>query len=303
MAHDGVTLAECARHFDISEQQLEHDLWLLVVCGLPGYGPDQLVDIQFWDDGRIHVIDPQTLGRPLRLTSEEATTLLIALRMLAQLPGVEDRDAVLSAAAKLEDVASARGTARYVAIDVAVPDTVREAVDASLAQHRELTITYAAATRDEVTSRTVRPKRLLSVDGVNYLEAYCLSAEALRTFRLDRIMASELGGPFVQEPDSIADVQAPAASGDLPTPPTRTATLLLEPEARWIADVHHAVPLGEPDNHGCLRVQLPLHSLEWGVRLVLSLRGGARVLEPAELVSAVADAAEAALAAYPDRVG
>jgi proteasome accessory factor C len=44
-SHDGVTIDDAARHFDVSPEQLEKDLWLLIVCGLPGYGPDQLVDI------------------------------------------------------------------------------------------------------------------------------------------------------------------------------------------------------------------------------------------------------------------
>ena len=43
---------------------------------------------------------------------------------------------------------------------------------------------------------------------------------------------------------------------------------------------------------------IPLHSTEWAVRLVLSLRGRARVSGPADLASAVAVAAEAALRAY-----
>jgi proteasome accessory factor C len=87
-SHDGVTIDDAARHFDVSPEQLEKDLWLLIVCGLPGYGPDQLVDIDFWDDGRIHVIDPQTLDRPLRLGADEATSLLLGLRLLEQVPGV-----------------------------------------------------------------------------------------------------------------------------------------------------------------------------------------------------------------------
>lgn len=301
MAHDGVTMAECARHFDVSEEQLEHDLWLLVMCGTPGYGPDQLVDIDFWTDGHIHVIDPQTLGRPLRLTGEEATTLLIALRLLAQLPGIDDRESVLSAAAKLEEGASSRVTSRFVAIDVAVSDEIREAVDVALAEERELTIQYAAATRDEVTTRTIRPLRLLSVDGVNYLEAHCLSAGALRTFRLDRILTTEVGGPVPV--DEIDEASAPAQPAPtVPLSPSSTATLLLEPAARWITDVHHGVEQGPPDAQGRTRVQVPVHSLDWGVRLVLSLRGAAVVLEPPELVAAVADAAQKALAAYPDRV-
>jgi proteasome accessory factor C len=295
LAHDGVTLTAAADHFGVTEDQLEQDLWLLVVCGVPGYGPDQLIDIQFWDDGRVHVLDPLTLARPLRLSSEEATTLLVALRMLAQLPGVEDREAVLSAAAKLEQ--GTHATDRFVAIDVDVPQQIRDSIDAALAQRRDLDIEYASATSDEVTRRTIRPMRLLSVDGLSYLEAYCLSAEALRTFRLDRILASAVSG------ERPADWQlAEAEDSPLPARPRRTATLLLEPSARWIIDVHHAVADRAPEPDGRTRVQLPMHSPDWVVRLVLSLRGAATVVDPPELGIAVADAARAALSAYPDRL-
>ena len=74
----------------------------------------------------------------------------------------------------------------------------------------------------------------------------------------------------------------------------------LEPGARWIVDVHgaevrHEGPTGT-------RVALPLLSLDWGARLVLSLRGQARVVEPAVLTDAVTAAAEAALDAYSGQV-
>jgi predicted DNA-binding transcriptional regulator YafY len=49
-------------------------------------------------------------------------------------------------------------------------------------------------------------------------------------------------------------------------------------------------------------VRLPLHSLDWGVRLVLSLTGAAIALDPPELAAAVATAAGTALASYPEDV-
>ncbi len=300
ISHDGVTVAQAAEHFGVSVQQLELDLWLLVVCGVPGYGPDQLVDIDFWDDDRIHVLDPQTLARPLRLSGEEATTLLVALRMLAQLPGVEDRQAVLTAAAKLEQAAGGAVADRFVAIDVDVDGHVRDAVDEALRNGTDLTIEYAAATRDEVTIRTIRPRRLFTVDGVSYLEAFCRTADALRTFRLDRMIAARAaeGAPDV-------DVDVDPASGGAQTArsPQRTATLLLDPAARWIIDVHQATEDPVRLTDGRTRVFVPLHSEDWLVRLVMSLRGAATVVEPPELVTAVLLAAEAALAAYPDPVG
>jgi proteasome accessory factor C len=296
IAHDGVTITECAEHFEVTPEQLEQDLWLLVVCGVPGYGPDQLIDIDFWTDGRVHVLDAQTLAKPLRLSSEESTTLLVALRMLAQLPGVDDRDALLSAAAKLES-ATALGPDRFVAIDVRVAKPVREAVDVALGGQRELSIEYMSGTRDEVTERTIRPLRLITIDGVSYLEAYCLLADAIRTFRLDRVLRADVGAPFSLE--SVSRASAPA---QVPAEPRRTVTLLLEPAARWIIDVHHASEDSAARTDGLTLVEVPMHSADWAVRLVLSLRGTATVIAPQDVVDAVGSAADAALAAYPSSV-
>ena len=295
VARDGVTMAECAAHFGVTEEQLDLDLWLLVVCGVPGYGPDQLVDIQFWDDGQIHVIDPQTLKHPLRLSQEEALTLLVALRMLAQVPGVQDREAIVSAAVKLENAASAGDSGREMAIHVAVDPDITRVVDRALIEGREVAIRYASATKDEVTDRTIRPRRLFTTDGVTYLEAFCLSAEALRTFRLDRVLVATLGEAF-----DVAPVEERTAPASTPRTPLETAVLAVDPSARWIIDVHQATEaaVALPDGRSVIR--LPLHSFDWGVRLVLSLRGSATVLEPADLVEAVAGATQAALAAYPD---
>jgi proteasome accessory factor C len=302
LAHEGVTIGECAAHFEVSEEVLQEDLWQLVVCGLPGYGPDQLVDIQFWDDddavrgdGVIRVLDPQTLDRPMRLTHPEALSLLVALRTLAQLPGIEDRGAIISAAAKLEAATADAGVQREVHVDVPMAEEIRTAVDAALRDQRTLDITYASATRDEVTQRVIQPARLHSVDGIAYLEAYCRSAGAVRTFRLDRVLAATVGehvdaGPGAsEEPSSLLPDVAPG----------RSATLLLEPAARWVIDVHRGTLISDDPATGAATVRVPLHSVDWGVRLVLSLRGAARAQEPPELVTAVAQAAAAALASYP----
>ena len=87
----GITLTQTAEHFGISVDTLTKDLWQIVLCGLPGYGPDQLVDIDFWDDDRIWVYDPQTLALPMRISSEEAIALAIALRRMSQIPAVNEK--------------------------------------------------------------------------------------------------------------------------------------------------------------------------------------------------------------------
>ena len=47
---------------------------------------------------------------------------------------------------------------------------------------------YYVPGRDEATERDVDPMRLLVVEGRPYLEGWCLRAEGMRLFRLDRVL-------------------------------------------------------------------------------------------------------------------
>lgn len=299
IAHEGVTIDEAAAHFQVSPTELERDLWLLVVSGLPGHGPDQLVDIDFWDDGVITVIDPQTLDRPMRLTQEEIMTLLIALRLLVQTPGVTDRSALLSAMAKLEAALDEAGQSSDVPhLSLGVPEDVVSALDEAMATGGAVRITYATATRDDVTERSVLPIQTRVVDGVGYVEAWCSVAEAHRTFRLDRILTAQVAPPV-----ATPDLKVGASPEQEAPPAPVTAVLSLEPPARWIIDVHRGAALVEERADGSALITLPLRSIEWGVRLVMSLAGHGQAVSPPDLVAAVRTSVAAARARYDDRVG
>lgn len=288
IAHDGVTITAAAEHFGVTPEQLESDLWLLVVCGLPGYGPDQLVDIDFWEEGRIHVIDPQTLRRPLRISPDEAMSMLVALRLLAQVPGSHDRAALISATARLEEaVGSVTGA---VIVDNSQSDQILAEVSSALGESRELIIEYGGAGDDSISERVIHPLRLESHDGCTYLEAFCMSAGAVRTFRLDRMVTAVMGEVFTPDVD---DSPHPSDQSDN----FLTARLILQPSVRWALDVHPMVVRVElPD--GSVQIDIDVYEPAWLVRLVLSLRGEAELISPPELRESVADAARVALSAY-----
>src|SRR4051794_28480805 len=44
-AHQGILIADAAADFAVTEQQLRRDLQLLWMCGLPGHGPGDLIDL------------------------------------------------------------------------------------------------------------------------------------------------------------------------------------------------------------------------------------------------------------------
>ena len=286
IAHDGVSIQDAAEHFNISVQQCEKDLWLLVVCGLPGHGPDQLVDIQFWDDGRIHVIDPQTLDRPLRLSGDEIMSLLVALRLLLQVPGSHDRATLHRVISRLELALGAPQASAGVMVESGVTSSVLEAIDAALAQHRTLRLVYAARTDDAVTDRVVHPHAVVTAEGRLYLEGYCERAEAVRTFRVDRILSAELGA---------ADT-APSADA-VTLGQTLTAQVRLTPASRWALDVYPFSAVHEAAD-GHFEAELAYQDLEWLSRIVLSLAGEMQVISSQEARQRVADAALAALSSY-----
>ncbi|MCZ2805652.1 YafY family protein [Modestobacter sp. VKM Ac-2983] len=297
---DGVRLADAAADFGVTEAQLRRDLDLLWVCGLPGHGPGDLIDLAFEGD-RVRITFTAGMVRPLRLSTDEAVALIVALRTLLELPGLAEGEAVSRALAK---VSAAAGHPAEVRAPVAVSVDARAqslaVVRDGLERHRALHLHYYVPSRDERTERTVDPMRLLLVDGHWYLEAWCRNAEGVRLFRLDRI-------------DDVAVLDEPAApppqahERDLadglyqPGPAEPLVRLRLARTARWVADYYPVEEQTEvTDPPGGLAVTVRTSDLGWARRLVASLGGAAAVDEPVELATQVAEEARAALARYAD---
>lgn len=279
--HPGVSVQEAAAHFGVTPAELERDLWLTVCCGLPGHGPDQLIDIQFWDDdGTIDVIDAQTLDRPLRLSANEAMSLLVGLRLLAQIPGDHDRTALASATAKLE-AAMDDGEGSAVVVQDDTDDSLVATLSDALTRARAVRITYAGASRDEVTHRVVEPGGLLTHAGRAYLVGWCREAGAERTFRLDRVRSAE-----------VLDESAVQRSGRPETQPAhgQAVRLRVAPRSRWLLESWDTTE-HEVLADGTLETTILVADTEWLTRIVLGHGGGVVVVAPEGLRVQVRDAA------------
>jgi proteasome accessory factor C len=295
---DGVRLAEAARDFGVSERQLRGDLELLWMCGLPGYGPGDLIDLAF-DGDHVQVTFTAGMVRPLRLTTDEAVALVVALRTLLDLPGLVERDAVARALAKVSEAAgSAVDQAAPVAVSVDAGEQALTVVREALERRRALHLQYYVPSRDERTERTVDPMRLLLVDGKWYLEAWCRLAEGVRLFRLDRVddvtILDERAAPPPEAHERNIDNGVYQ-----PEPGSPALRLRLDRGARWVADYYPVEAVTAVDDPpGGLAVTLRTADLGWARRLVASLGGAAVVDEPVELATRVAADARAALDRY-----
>lgn len=295
-ANPRVTRAKAAADLGVSVEQLQEDLDQLWCCGLPGYFPGDLIDFDFSGD-TIEVTFSAGVDMPLRLTSPEATVVLVALRALADIPGVVDPEAARSAIVKIETAAgiAARGGG---AVDGPAPAESRAAtaVRAAVRSNRALAIDYYAASHDTLSTRIVDPIRVVLVGDHSYLEAWSREAEGVRLFRVDRIVdATMLDEPSAPPEPAVAAPPDTALFDADPALPA--ATLRLAASASWMFEYYPMRLLRElPDGH--CEVAMTYASDEWMTRLVLGLGPAVAVLGPETLAQRVRDAATAAVQMY-----
>jgi proteasome accessory factor C len=300
MSRKAVGLAEAAAAFGITELQLVDDLNLLWCVELRAPDPYCPIDLSY-EGGEIVVSQAESMGRPLRLAVDEASALLVALRMLAEVPGPGTGSALSRLNAKLEAaVGEAASVSAQVAVDVDSRDDGIEELAARIqtarSAGRRLHLRYYVPGLDEATERDVDPMRLLVVEGRTYLEGWCLRAEGVRLFRLDRVLGLEMLDVPAAPP---AEAQPVDVDQGLFTPSPDDVKVVLELTAagRWVADYYPCESVTELDN-GRLRVVLHTPDTNWVRRLMLRLGRDGRLIEPAELAAAVRADAAAALVQY-----
>jgi proteasome accessory factor C len=303
-SHPYTRVGEVAALFGVSERQVVRDLQVLWFSGLPGLQMGDYIEVDMEaveGEGIISVANADYLARPLRLRTDEAVALIVALRTLALVPGSFGRGAIERATAKLEAAAgevAQQAAAVQVEVDGAAVADVAATVRTALDEGRRLHLSYWVAVRDDVTERDVDPMRLVVIDGRLYLEGWCYRAESVRLFRLDRVLD-------VTVMDTKADVPRQAQPRNLdaglfqPSPDDELVTFDVTAAGRWVADYYPYESVEELPGMG-LRLQLRVRDRRWVRRLALRLGDTGRLVAPADLSAEVTAVARQALAAYDE---
>jgi predicted DNA-binding transcriptional regulator YafY len=291
-----VGLAETAATFGMTERELIDDLNLAWCVELKSPEPYCPIDLSY-EDGMVTISQAESIARPLRLAADEASALLVALRMLAEAGG--DGDAVTRLVAKIEDAAgaSAAPSSQFtIQIDRPNGPGVPAAVDAALAAGKRVHLRYYVPGRDEATERDVDPIKLVVQEGRTYLRGWCRLGEGVRNFRLDRVLDVEV----LDLPAEVHEEEEPSDGvGGLFRPSEADVLVELElaPAARWVAEYYGHESLTEL-GEGRLQVVIRTPNTDLFRRLALRLGEDGRVIAPAELAEEVRAAAAAALALY-----
>lgn len=293
------TAAELAEELGVSERTMHRDLTALRDAGVP-----------LWTEqgrhGGFRLVDGWRSGLD-GLTAREAVALF-ALGVPDALAGLGLDTAGSAARAKVSAgmPAELREHAALVAgrfhLDAPgwfggadEPPALAGVAHAVWAQRR-LSVSYRR--RDKVASRLLEPLGLVLKAGVWYLVARVPEDDALRTYRVSRILsAAEVDVAF----DRPADFdlarwwRASSATFEQVARPLRVRARLNRLAVRELRRVfggeHLAdtvVSLGEPDSGGWAEAELALEGDEIGLGQLVALSPGVEVLDPPEVRAALA---------------
>jgi proteasome accessory factor C len=302
IANPGARVEEVCERFDMRAEELAADFEMLFMCGLPPFGPGDLIEA-FIEDGTVEIRMADFLERPPRLTRAEALALLVTGRALTKLQGFEDVGSLRSALDKLAaavapgEAEAALDTADRIAVEMGAPgDDMLAVLRSAIAEQRRIHITYYAHSRDELTDRVVDPLLLFSANGYWYVVGLDEVAGEERTFRADRIRDITVSDVTFTPPAGFLAARYTSGPVFTPSPRDIEVTLSLGPEAAWMRETIPSV--SEREEGGRIELRLRTPHTAWLVQLVLSAGPDAQVVSPPEVAAQVRDAAARALGNY-----
>ena len=272
IANPGASVDKVCERFDYTRAELAADLDLVFVCGLPGYGPGDLM-VAYIDEDEVVVELADYFANPVRLTPPEALSLLaagMALLSTGQAPA-----ALQSAVTKLQTAVLGTDQENLV-VDLMEPPFVADLRDAA-ARRVMTTIVHTALASGETSTREVEPWVVFTTMGNWYLRAHCRMAGAERVFRIDRIQSIKIS----EETFTAPYVEPVAEIGYTPGAEDVRAVIRLGQPARWVAD-YYPVETVSDDNEG-LTVRFSSSDASVVARLLLRLGSTAELVDGSEV--------------------
>ena len=266
---------ELVNRFSIPAEQLEEHLSLLNLVNFGGgcyavyaelHGDEVHVDKELFGD---------TFRRAPRLTPLEARAIRLALEFVGPMVAAGTHSPLDRVRAKLEETFGAfeltQTPAPHVGEEEGLVDTLTHAID----DHKLVEIEYLKPEEQEVVTRSVEPYSIERRLPHWYVHTWDIDRDQPRSYRLDRMRNARVLRKSFTPREGFDPSELHTAT---------TARIWYSPAvARWEVE-KGARPLVD----GAALADKSVGSAEWLVGEVVSYRGEAIVLEPAELRAQVA---------------
>ena len=283
LENPGISISTLAAKFSVTEKQVENDLQLIFMCGLPGYTPYELIDIVF-DDGIVSVIDPQVLDKPRRFNKSELIVIALGLQIL-----IEINKSNPEQIAKLQSLSkkiSKLGSSNLITLDpLATNSDYLDLITKAISERKHLEIEYNSLTKDERTRRAIDPQSLYFLNGNLYLSAFDLNVRSDRVFKVDLI-----------EDCIIIDFK----SHDNSSEQAKLFEVVLDVKKshRSFIERNSSVISSSQEIGDGFEVHIQIGNIEWLKRSILSNAPGITVTSPSLFASELLESAKSVLALY-----
>ena len=275
-SHQGISTMDLASQFGITEDELLSDLNSLWMCGDNRF---DLIDLQF-DSGYVTIRNAETLNLTRSLSQQEIISILIGLDLIEKSLPTNRTDI----AAEISSLRTKLGEsiARILDATPSHDGQIIATLKRALHEQKKIHISYFSPTDDEITERDVTPLHLSVSDGRDFVTAFCDSASAQRTFRVDRIQSAVL-----------LDVQAAVTSASTSDQELVKTALIISRNIRRSREMLGSFVTGDG-----AEVSVSSYNSEWLSRTVISAAGAIEVTESSEIRGRIADLAARTLKEY-----
>lgn len=279
----GCSIRSLAEKFSVSEDQIEKDLQLIFLCGLPGYTPYELIDIVF-DNGIVTVIEPQVLDRPRKFSKSEMVVIVLGLRILSELYPADSTqilklEKLIAKISALVPIYVSKQTGKNL------NSNLLKDLNRAINQSLSLDIEYSSVSKDEISKRNILPLELYLLNGAMYLRAVDIAQSSERVFRVDSIRIISIG--------SVVSVQ-----NDSNKEKVSEVSLMVDRSKKLFMERNSSIIKSVEDSKKGFKVSVMVSNVEWLKRCILSNSPGITVAAPSDLATQIEKEARAILAMY-----
>ena len=288
LENPGISTIDLAAKFSVTQKQIEKDLQLIFLCGLPGYTPYELIDLTF-EDGIVSIIEPQVLTKPRNFSSNEMVAIKLGLEILREI-NVNEPNKLDKISTLLQKVHRETDQDSVLLAKEISSSPYYSVINTAISQRKQLSIEYQSVSKDQLSTRLIVPYNISMLNGNLYLSAYDMDRQSDRVFKLDLISKCEIG-----ERTELDLVKSTSID--------QIVELMVDVKLTNFIERNTSIIVDQRLTADGIKVTLKVNNLEWISRAVISYAPNITVISPIALSEMIEQRAKNLLSAYSSQRG
>jgi len=288
LENPGISTIDLAAKFSVTQKQIEKDLQLIFLCGLPGYTPYELIDLTF-EDGIVSIIEPQVLTKPRNFSSNEMVVIKLGLEILREI-NVNEPNKLDKISTLLQKVHRETDQDSVLLAKEISSSPYYSVINTAISQRKQLSIEYQSVSKDQLSTRLIVPYNISMLNGNLYLSAYDMDRQSDRVFKLDLISKCEIG-----ERTELDLVKSTSID--------QIVELMVDVKLTNFIERNTSIIVDQRLTADGIKVTLKVNNLEWISRAVISYAPNITVISPIALSEMIEQRVKNLLNAYSSQRG